>query len=85
MCLASPIAHTPCFDSGGSQPPVDDCSGVYTLDMNCFAAGGCGGMPLPALTTIGTRVNCQWFGRDDGFAAPNNVTLTDALEYFVCP
>jgi hypothetical protein len=85
LCVATPIKRTLATQSGGSALPANDCSGVYSIDMNSFAIGALGGTPLPALTIVGTVVDCQFLGRDPGFPAPNNTTLTDGLEYSICP
>jgi hypothetical protein len=83
LCVRAPIRRTVLVSSGGNPLPANDCSGVYSIDMNAFAHGLLGGSPLPALSLAGTLVDCQWWGRDPGFPAPLNTTLTDALEYAV--
>jgi hypothetical protein len=85
LCVKSPIKRTPGTTSGGSPLPASDCTGVYSIDMNSFSHGNLGGTPLAALTVVGTVVDCQWWGRDPGFPAPDNTTLTNGLEYTVCP
>jgi hypothetical protein len=84
LCVESVIRRTPAVSSGGNPLPANDCSGVFQIDMSSFAQGLLGGNPLSALQVPGTSVDCQWWGRDPGFAAPNNTTLSNGLRYFVC-
>jgi hypothetical protein len=85
LCVASPIRRTPSVFSGGALAPANNCSGIFAIDMNSFASGQLGGTPSPALTVPGTTVDCQWWGRDPGFPAPNNTTLSNGVEYVVAP
>jgi glucose/arabinose dehydrogenase len=83
VCVAPPIARTRVTQSGGSPLGVNDCSGVFSIDMNAFARGALGGSPHPALSITGSTINCQWWGRDPGSTNPSQ--LSNALEYVVCP
>jgi outer membrane protein assembly factor BamB len=85
LCLQSPLRRTPAHSSGGSPLPAQDCSGSYVIDMNAFAHGALGGNPDASLLVPGTSVWCQAWGRDPGFAAPNNTSLSNGLRYVVLP
>ena len=49
--------------------------------MNASAAGALGGFPAPYLSTAGSVVHCQWWGRE----SPGSSFLTNGLEYTVGP
>ncbi len=83
LCIAPPVKRTVPVTSGGTPLPISDCSGVYALDMNAFGHGVLGGTPLGQLTLAGQVVDAQFWGRDPGFPAPFNSTLTDGLEWTV--
>jgi hypothetical protein len=79
MCLAGPLRRTPAMQSGGSAQ-AKDCSGVHSFDFAAWVASG-----ADASLVAGTTVYAQYYTRDPGFPAPNNVGLSDALEFILVP
>lgn len=85
LCVEAPRLRSPALNSSGNNPPAADCSGFLLFDMHAFRAGALGGSPAAFLSIPGTLVNCQYWARDAGFTPPNNVQLSNALEYEIGP
>ncbi len=77
LCVAPPIIRTPVQGSGGNPPPPD-CSGSYSFH---FSQAYMAGKSIVA----GMRLFAQYWSRDPGFAPPDDVGLTDGLEFVVGP
>lgn len=78
LCVQPPLKRGPLQNSGGSAPPATDCSGTFDLDVDAYAATP---FALPGFQVPGTTFHAQWWGRDPGFAAPNNTQLSNAIEF----
>ena len=79
------VAGTTVRTSGGTPSPVNDGTGAWSLDMDAFAAGLADGSTDPGLLVPSARVHTQWWGRDQGFEAPCNTSLSNGLQYDVGP
>jgi hypothetical protein len=79
LCVSPPLRRSVGVSSGGTSGA---CDGAFSLDMNCFASGNCGGNPAAYLTLVGQTVHCQWWGRD---SVATGSFLSDALQYSVGP
>lgn len=89
LCTAPPLNRSPGGPTGGTPLPTLDCSGSWSIDYNemiwnKFGNPAAGRFPGP-LQTPGTLVQCQWWGRDPGYAPPNNAMLSDGLEFTLSP
>ncbi len=79
LCLAQRIKRT-AIQTAGGRPTGNNCSGGLSVDFNTVIASG-----IDVGLIAGATVQAQYWGRDQGFAAPNNITLTDALEFVIGP
>ena len=77
LCVGSPFRRTPLQNSGGTQG-VNDCTGVYSFAFthSYMAARG---------ITPGAVVNAQYWSRDPFFPPPDNIGLTDGIQFTVQP
>jgi hypothetical protein len=78
MCVVAPTIRTPIQSSGGNAPPVNDCSGVFSLDFNARIRSG-----VDPLLVAGEEVFAQFWSRDPPDASTTN--LTDALAFYINP
>lgn len=77
LCLASPVKRTPGQASGGNPYPPGDCSGSFSFNFTSALMQSNGLVP-------GTAVFTQFWSRDTGYTAPDNVGLTSGIRFAVC-
>ena len=80
LCVQLPLRRANVALFSGGNPPPDDCSGTFSFDFNAFAQSGAN----PQLTN-GTVVRAQLWSRDPQHADGTGVSLTDAIEFELCP
>jgi hypothetical protein len=76
LCVQPPLVRTMLQNSGGIPP----CGGSFQLDFNAYVASG----KDPALVA-GQQVWIQAWSRDPGYAPPDNISLSDAVSFTLCP
>jgi hypothetical protein len=77
LCVHTPIKRTPGQNSGGSATG-NDCTGGYVYHFTQSYM-------LQQLLVANTTVYAQFWSRDPGFPPPNNIGLTNALQFTICP
>jgi len=78
LCVNPPLVRTALQSSGGTPPPVSNCSGTYSFDFDAWFASG-----LDPSLTPGTVLDAQFWSRDPLSSAGTG--LTDAIEFTVTP
>ncbi len=78
LCIAPPVVRTAPQLSGGSLAPILDCSSQYSFHF------GHAYVQSYFLAT-GQTVRAQFWSRDPGYSAPNNIGLTNALAFVLGP
>ena len=78
LCIAAPIQRTAVQNSMGSFPPLADCTGNYSMDMNARIQSG-----LDPGLVAGAWAFAQYWSRDP--AASFGTGLSDALQFQIAP
>lgn len=78
LCVQAPAVRTPLAHSGGTPAPAVDCTGAYafTFTPSYLASKA---------VLAGQTLHIQFSGRDSGFAAPNNRSLSAGLAVTILP
>lgn len=79
LCVVPPLRRTGALQSGGSATG-NDCTGTLAFDFNTFVASG-----LDPALVAGATVDAQFWFRDPGFTAPQNLGLTRAAHFGLAP
>lgn len=76
-CVAPPLMNTSAQNSGGTVAP-QDCTGsiAFSFTPAYFATHG---------LSAGTTLFVQVYGRDRGFLPPDNIQLSAAIAFTICP
>jgi hypothetical protein len=77
LCVHNPVYRVPVLNAGGNSG-VSDCSGAFVtpFDQAYMLSQG---LAAPM------HVYAQFLGRDNGYAPPNNFSLTDAVDFEIAP
>lgn len=78
LCVLPPLIRTPAQFAGGNGVPPIDCSGSFDFHFSAAYMQAYGLVP-------GSLVCAQYYSRDNGYAPPNNIGLTDAVFFVVRP
>jgi hypothetical protein len=77
LCVHS-FKRTPAQNSGGSALPTIDCSGTYSYFFSHAYMSA-------QSVTAGTTVYAQYYGRDPFISDGSGASLSNGLEFAVCP
>ncbi len=78
LCVAPPyqLEGVSSGTHGGGSGPCDQGQFVFQATQSFFAAHG---------IQPGTTVYAQFLSRDNGYAQPNNIGLTDGIRFMLAP
>jgi hypothetical protein len=78
LCVAAPIRRTPVQTASDNVGSVYPCDGVFIYHFGHAQMASEGLVP-------GSEFFAQYWSRDNGFAAPNNVGLTNGVKITILP